>query len=479
MPYNFYNSHELCEGDERMLRKALILVLLIPVILAACSQTPTETEIAVIETEAAQVVEETETEEPTATLTGPRATAAALMAAVTVVPMESGDADSSQLAEDDYVGILRQAWTIVQENYVRDNFNGVDWDAVLEEYIPRAEAITDQEAFWDLLDEFVAELNDNHSRFVRPDEFAAEFDLLGATGRPTTGMRIWPAREDEQLMIWHVCQSGAAASAGLQRGDVILAINGEEVVRTEEGFPRALWVTAVIGDGSSNEVELLVDQGPETDPVEFTLRLGGASGCDGWAYEILNDSPRVGYIRIPDFAGDADFNILTAINAMEDDGTLDGLILDVRHNPGGNSDASTPIFTEGEFGLVGPLRVDATQTIYRIRGPVQWSEETPVVVLTDGSSHSAAEYFTITMTLFDRATQVGMPTAGNTEGITGFNLADGSIIRLAVMTLELPDGSTLEVTGVIPDVEVPLGDWGLRQVPDIQLQTALDILLGN
>ena len=36
-----------------------------------------------------------------------------------------------------------------------------------------------------------------------------------------------------------------------------------------------------------------------------------------------------------------------------------------------------------------------------------------------------------------------------------------------------------EVTGVIPDVEVPLGDWGLRQVPDIQLQTALDILLGN
>ena len=76
-----------------------------------------------------------------------------------------------------------------------------------------------------------------------------------------------------------------------------------------------------------------------------------------------------------------------------------------------------------------------------------------------------------------RATLVGMPTAGNTEGITGFSLADGSLIRLAVMTLVLPDGSTLEEVGVIPDIEVPLGDWGLRQVPDIQLQTAIDVLL--
>jgi C-terminal peptidase prc len=457
----------------------ITLTLLFPILLAACSQTPTETELAVTETEAAQVVEATETVEPTATLSGPRATAAAMAAGVTVAPGDGGESDSSQLADDDYVGILRQAWTIIRDNYVRDNFNGVDWDAVLEEYIPRAEAVTDQEAFWDLMEQFVHELNDDHSRFVRPERFAAEFDLPGESGSPSAGMTIWPAREDEQMMIWHVCEVGAAASAGLHRGDVILAVNGQEVVGTEEGFPRALRIEAMFGDGSSNQVELLVDQGSESDPVEVTLPLGGASGCDGWAYEILNDNPRIGYIRIPDFSGDADFNILSAINAMEEDGALDGLILDVRHNPGGNSDRSTAIFTEGEFGLVGPLREDATQTIYRIRGPVKWNEETPVIVLTDGSSHSAAEYFSITMTLYDRAIQVGMPTAGNTEGITGFNLADGSIIRLAVMTLQLPDGSTLEQTGVIPDVEVPLGNWGLRQEPDIQLQTALDILLGD
>ena len=76
-----------------------------------------------------------------------------------------------------------------------------------------------------------------------------------------------------------------------------------------------------------------------------------------------------------------------------------------------------------------------------------------------------------------RAVLVGMPTAGNTEGITGFSLPDGSLIRLAVMTLQLPDGSTLEDTGVIPDIRVPLGMWGLREMPDVQLREAFEAVL--
>ena len=76
-----------------------------------------------------------------------------------------------------------------------------------------------------------------------------------------------------------------------------------------------------------------------------------------------------------------------------------------------------------------------------------------------------------------RATLVGMPTAGNTEGITGYNMADGSLIRLAFQTLVLPDGSVLEGVGVIPDIQVPLGEWGLRQIPDVQLQAAYDALV--
>lgn len=463
---------------------------------AACGPTPSESDVTATPTgefpEATNTVVDVATEvasptatatpDPTATptpkpLTGPRATAEALANAVTFVPATPG-AQAEQIAPDDYVGIFEEAWQIVADNYVRDNFNGVDWAAVGEEYRSRVEAVDDQEAFWGIMEEFLRELNDDHSRFVRPDRFAAEFDLTPpdeVEGAPWTGLQIWPAREDEQLVIWHVCRVGSAAGAGLQRGDVILAVDGEPAVKTEEGFDRALIRQAMFGD--DGPVTLTVQRGADSDPEKIKLGLGSAAGCDGWQYGLLSQDPLIGYLRVPDFGGDAYVNILEAIEIMEKEQPLDGLIVDLRHNPGGNSDRSIAVFTTGIFGMVGPLREDATQTIYRVRGPVRWNETTPMAVLTDGSSHSAAEYFATAMQQSGRAVLVGMPTAGNTEGISGFSLPDGSLIRLAVMTLQLSDGSTLEGTGVIPDIQVPLGDWGLRQTPDVQLQAAYDALV--
>lgn len=425
---------------------------------------------------------------PTATptprpLTGPRATAEALKKAVTIVPAATSDAaESGRIAPDDYVGIFERAWQIVAENYVRDNYNGVDWDVVREMYRPRVEAVDNQETFWNLLEEFIRELNDDHSRFVRPDRFAAEFDLTPPDeleSRPWTGLEIWPAREDELLMLWYVCEWGPAADAGLQRGDVVLAVNGELVSRSEEGFDRHWIRLAMFGDGDGDSVTLTVQRGPDRDPEDVEIQLGAAAGCDGWRYGLLGQNPVIGYVRVPDFSGDADVNLLEAIERLEEAQPVDGLIVDVRHNPGGNSDRSIAIFATGVFGQVGPLREDATRTIYRIRGPVRWNETTPVAVLTDGASHSAAEYFATALQQSGRAVLVGMPTAGNTEGISGFSLPDGSLIRLAVSTLQLPDGSTLEGKGVIPDIQVPLGPWGLRETPDVQLRAAYEAVVGE
>ncbi len=403
-----------------------------------------------------------------------QATLQALSAAVTLAPSQNS-AQETRIAPDDYVRLVDQACRIVQDNYVRDNFNGVDWPATCQQYREMAQNVDSQEAFWDLMERFIGELNDNHSRFVRPDRFDVEFDLPSeGAGIPWPGLDIYRAREADWLSLWNVCRFGPAADAGLQRGDVILAINGQPVTRPEDGFEYRAIYQQIYSKGDS--VTLTVQQGPDAKPTDITVPFGGAGGCDSWQVGLVSETPRIGYIRIPSFAGDADFNLLQAIKEMEAERPLDGLVLDVRENPGGNADSSIAIFTSGTFGKVGPLRQDATQTIYRIRGPVRWNETTPVAVLTDGGSHSAAEYFATAMQQSGRATLVGMPTAGNTEGITGFNLADGSLIRLAVQTLILPDGSTLEGTGVVPDVAVPLGKWGLLEQPDAQLAAALDVL---
>lgn len=87
------------------------------------------------------------------------------------------------------------------------------------------------------------------------------------------------------------------------------------------------------------------------------------------------------------------------------------------------------------------------------------------------------DWFPAAMRELDRATILGMPPAGNIEGITVFILSDSTLVRIAVSMLALNDGCLLEGVGVIPDITVPLGDWGLRQTPhDVQVQAAIDFL---
>lgn len=460
-------------------RQAIMLIAALALLLAACGAVA---EPALTEAPATEAAEATATRPPTKTppLTGPLATAAALNLQVTLVPPTPVGGVEVQ-GPDDYVGLFQQAWNVIRDNYVRDNFNGVDWDAVYDEYLPRFESVTDQEDHWDLMSEFVRELNDDHSRFVPPARMAAEFgvDTANSAGpSPWSGVDVWPAKEDEQLIIW--CTSGPAAAAGLVRGDVITHIDGEEVVKSDEDWEGADYRAAIFGNEGNSTVTLTVLRGPDASPEDVTLRLGGAPGCDGWFHQIVSESPRIGYVRVPNYDGDAATNILNAIEDMEEGGELDGLIVDQRHNPGGNSDESAGIFAEGIVGTVGAFRADSTRTTYRIRGTLKWNETTPVVVLTDGNSHSAADYFPAALKELERATILGMPSAGNTEGIISFNLADGTLIRLAVTTLALNDGTTLEGVGVQPHIVVPLGDWGLRQMPyDVQLQAAIDFLSGQ
>ncbi len=398
------------------------------------------------------------------------------LAGMAQLPTRTPVPENQPTPANEFVPIFNQAWGLVHENYVRGDFNGLDWDAIYDEYLPQVEAVTDQEAFWGVMGRLIGELDDKHSRFVPPSRFAAEFDiprLSQGEGRPSLGAIIWPAREDEYLFVWDVCQISPAADAGIKRGDIITAINGQPVEPGEEGYDRG----DVFGQIYSQEdgVTLTIHQGADQEPQDLEISFGGVGGCPGWIRGIISESPRIGYIAIPDFGGGSDTVLLGFVNELEEDAPLDGLILDVRHNPGGNSDADAAIFTEGTFGTTGKLREGASQVIVRIRGPVKWNATTPMALLIDGSSHSAAEYFATFLQQSERAVLVGAPTAGNTEGITGFTLSDGSLIRLAVQIITLPDGSSIEDVGVQPDIPVPLGQWGLGE--DIQLQAALQAVI--
>ncbi|TFG48042.1 MAG: hypothetical protein E4H33_04880, partial [Anaerolineales bacterium] len=196
-------------------------LLVVGVIFAACANNT-------------EPVVKTETKEPVNTM----ATIAALSAQTTIVyPTPVGGVVVE--GPDDYVGIVKQAWNIINGEYVRGNFNEVDWPAVYDEYVVLAEDVTSSEELWDLLSALVGELDDNHSRFVPPQNMGAEFGIetsADAAPRPGTGIEIWPgpSREDEYFYVWDVCGLSAAASAGIARGDIITAVDGSPVQKDGE-----------------------------------------------------------------------------------------------------------------------------------------------------------------------------------------------------------------------------------------------------
>ena len=188
-----------------------------------------------VEAPAAEVTEEPEENNPLAAVQ----TMAASTTLVPPTPVGGVEVEGP----DDYVGIVKQAWSIIETEYVRDDFNGADWPAIYDQYVARAEDVTSSEELWVVLADLVGELDDSHSRHVPPDRMTAEFGIqtsAAAEARPASGIVIWPgpSREDEYLTVWQVCSQSAAAQAGITSGDIILAIDGDPVEK--EGALRLL-----------------------------------------------------------------------------------------------------------------------------------------------------------------------------------------------------------------------------------------------
>lgn len=422
----------------------------------------------------------TRTRRPTNTppQTGPMATAFALAQQITLVPPTPLGGGAAIIADDDYVGIFKQAWNVVAANYYSDEFNGVDWDAIYDQYLPQAEEVDSPEELWELLEAMIGELDDNHSRFKSPLDITGG----GTAAKLYSGVFVYPsiAREDEHALVWCVSPGGAGDKAGIKRGDHILAVDGEPFTRSEGVYDPDELITAWYGTGADTVV-LTVLQGPGQEPKDITLDLGFFGGCDFRSYMLVSETPRIGYYRFTSFTqGDTNEDMLAAIQEMESEAPLDGFIIDIRHNTGGSVPLAqdiVKIFTTGLIGTRGSLREGTNRTLLRVRGPVQWNEDTPVVILIDGHSHSAAELFSGGMQFLDRATIIGLSSNGNTEMELNFIISGGGQIFLASEIFMLPDETFLEDVGVTPDIVVPLGDWGLRLTPyDVQLQAAIDFI---
>ena len=277
------------------------------------------------------------------------------------------------------------------------------------------------------------------------------------------------------LMVMRVFRDSPAMLAGVQAGDLLVAVNGTPVAgNTSRDLNTA--VSLLKGDDQT-PVEATFERNGER--LTFTL-MRGAVNINYVEYSVLDGD--IGYLSIYQFSGDDVAGVTEALSAFREAGVR-ALVVDVRSNPGGLlsdvvqiCDLLVPegmiVYTEDRQGRRQEYYADGEY----------W--DVPMAVLVNGMSASASEIFAAAVQESGRGAIVGETTYGKGIVQTLFSFAEGDGVQLTTSAYYTASGASIHGRGVTPDIEVSLADDDpiLYYAPDPegdeQLRAALDALQG-
>ena len=312
---------------------------------------------------------------------------------------------------------------------------------------------------------------DEWSYYLSADGVSAYEESM-ANAYVGVGITITEDAEAGGMRVEEVVSGGPAEEAGIRVGDLLLAVEGEDVlpigidgtrnlVRGEEG-------TRVNMHFSRNGSEY--DVSVERRSIETPVVTG----------ELLDGS--IGYVKIDNFDERSAAETIAFVKDLIGQG-VKALLFDVRFNPGGYADELVRVLDyllpEGDLfrsvDYAGREEVDTSDAS---------CVELPMAVLVNEDSYSAAEFFAAALQEYEWATIVGSQTYGKGNFQTAFYLSDGSMVNLSIGKYYTPGGKSLSETGVTPDVVVDLDDEqyallyynALEQADDPQFQAAIDTL---
>ncbi len=246
-----------------------------------------------------------------------------------------------------------------------------------------------------------------------------------------------------RVIIASTIEGTPAEAAGLQSGDAIVGVDGEDVIgwTIEE-------LTARVRGPAGSDVTLTILRNGDTFDVSITRAAVVIPVLE--AEQFGND----GYIRLRLFNGTADEQFQSAVIEMVADG-IDDLVIDLRNNPGGLLDTAieiTSIFLpSGEVVVTEGPNDDNT---YPVTGASLIPDDIDVVFVVNGGSASASEVVSAVLQERDRALVVGENTFGKNTVQQRFSLSNGGALKLTIARWLTPDGLDFGGVGVTPDVEL-------------------------
>lgn len=339
------------------------------------------------------------------------------------------------------------------------------------------EDVPDQQLFDSAMHAMVDLLHqhgDEHSEFVDAaqseafrEELSQEFGGIGVNlqvlGDPPLPTVIGPPELDSP-----------AAGAGVKVGDRITAVDG----RSTEGLDVAQ-VTSLVRGPVGEPLTLKIQRPGVVEPVEATMEramievesiYGDYRDKDGrWVY-VLDDHPRIAYLRITKF-GDKTKNELETILAGLGRNEIDGLILDLRDDGGGALDAAVAVcdmfLSAGRPIVTTRLRDKTIRDRFVSTGAGAYPD-LPLAVIVDRNTASASEIVAACLQDYKRAAIVGERTFGKGTVQQLIRVESGrSLLKLTTATYWRPSGKNIHrMPGDSQAVEwgvTPDADWTLEQ----------------
>lgn len=330
---------------------------------------------------------------------------------------------------------------------------------------------TDRTAMEDAAaDAMVRSLGDRWSYYIPAADYDAHMEQMN---NAYVGIGITIVKEENAgLRIQQVEPEGPAREAGLLPGDLITAIDGNDTADMTTTDARNL----VRGEAGTTVV-LTVLREEETLDFTVTRRKIETQVASG---QMLGGN--IGLVTIANFDARCAKETIAAVEDLMDQGA-EGLIFDVRFNPGGYADEMVKVldYLLPEGDLFRTVNYAGKEKVDRSDGDCI---DLPMAVLISADSYSAAEFFAATLREYDAAITVGEKTVGKGYYQNTFLLSDGSAVGLSTGKFFTSQGNNLEGVGIVPDVEVAVDQetaaaiysGTLTPEEDPQLQAALEAL---
>lgn len=372
------------------------------------------------------------------------------------------------------LGTLRPKVVVVKgvDNIQNNEIKNVDfgtywqvWDLIKNNYL-KANEINDQELVYGSAAGLTQALDDPYTVFLKPED-AKRFqdDIKGVF----SGIGAEIGIRGDYVVVVAPLKNSPAEKAGLKSGDKILAVDDkgtgnislDEVVKNIRGKRGTEVVLTILSNGDSKTKEVKIIRDNITVPTaKWEMKEGN-----------------IAHLQLFNFNENANNVFADVMNEALRAGA-EGLVLDLRNNPGGFLEIAVSIagiFVNPGEEIVAEEFASGKLNSFKAQGdPVL--KDFPLIILVNKGSASASEILAGALRHYVKATIVGEQTFGKGTVQELKQLADGSTLKITIAHWVLPDSTIIDGNGIAPDVEVKITDEDIEAERDPQLKKALEII---